>query len=101
MGGLHRHWAMNDQAKIDEVKSLAEELRLEAKAGKVTRSRLNALKPFIAVVRELVDILGRCWNLPPTLTTRARRRPATSARNPAPEEAEAGFQEGQTVRHHF
>ena len=51
-------WAMNDQAKIDEVKSLAEELRIEAKAGKITRSRLNALKPFIAVVRELVDILG-------------------------------------------
>ena len=48
-------WAMNDQAKIDEVKSLAEELRIEAKAGKITRSRLNALKPFIAVVRELVN----------------------------------------------
>lgn len=51
-------WAMNDQAKIDEVKSLAEELKLEAKAGKITQSRLNALKPFIAVVRELVEILG-------------------------------------------
>lgn len=51
-------WAMNDQAKIDDVKSLAEELSLEAKAGKLTQARLNALKPFIAVVRELVDILG-------------------------------------------
>jgi len=51
-------WAMNDQAKIDEVKSLAEELRTEAKTGKITQARLNALKPFIAVVRELVEILG-------------------------------------------
>ena len=51
-------WAMNDQAKIDDVKSLAEELSLEAKSGKLTQARLNALKPFIAVVRELVDILG-------------------------------------------
>jgi HK97 family phage prohead protease len=51
-------WAMNDQAKIDDVKSLAEELRLEAKAGKLTQARLNTLKPFIAVVRELVEILG-------------------------------------------
>lgn len=51
-------WAMNDQAKIDEVKSLAEALRTEAKAGKITRARLDALKPFIAVVRELADILS-------------------------------------------
>lgn len=51
-------WAMNDQAKIDEVKSLAEELKLEAKAGKISRTRLDALKPFIAVVRELADILS-------------------------------------------
>ena len=61
-------WAMNDQAKIDEVKSLteslkeaksiAEELKLEAKAGKMSRTRLDALKPFIAVVRELADILS-------------------------------------------
>ncbi len=51
-------WAMNDQAKIDEVKSLAEALKCEAKAGKITQSRLDALKPFIAVVRELADILG-------------------------------------------
>lgn len=51
-------WAMNDEAKIDEVKSLVEELKSEAKSGKITRARLDALKPFIAVVRELADILG-------------------------------------------
>ena len=51
-------WAMNDQAKIDEVKSLVEGIRTEAKAGKITRARLDALKPFIAVVRELADILS-------------------------------------------
>ena len=51
-------WAMNDQAKIDEVKSLVESIRSEAKAGKIPRARLDALKPFIAVVRELADILG-------------------------------------------
>ena len=51
-------WAMNDQATIDDVKSLAEELRAEAKSGKMSRARLNALKPFIAVVKELVEILG-------------------------------------------
>lgn len=51
-------WAMNDQAKIEEVKSLAEALRNEVKAGKITRARLDALKPFIAVVRELAEILS-------------------------------------------
>lgn len=51
-------WAMNDHAKIDEVKSLVEGLRTEVKTGKITRARLDALKPFIAVVRELADILG-------------------------------------------
>lgn len=51
-------WAMNSQAKIDEVKSLVEGLRAEAKAGKITRARLDSLKPFIAVVRELAEILG-------------------------------------------
>lgn len=62
-------WAMNDQAKIQEVKAdagaaaaelkqLTDELRTEAKAGRITQARLNALKPFIAVVRELADILG-------------------------------------------
>ena len=51
-------WAMNDQATIDDVKSLAEELRTEAMSGKITQARLNALKPFIAVVRELAEILS-------------------------------------------
>ena len=51
-------WAMNEEARIDEVKSLVEELKTEAKSGKITRARLDALKPFIAVVRELADILG-------------------------------------------
>lgn len=60
-------WAMNEEAKIDEVKSLVEELRIEAKSGKITRARLDALKPFIAVVRELADILGPFLE-PSTLT---------------------------------
>ncbi len=51
-------WAMNDQATIDEVKSLAEELRAEAKSGRMNRTKLNTLRQFIAVVRELVNILG-------------------------------------------
>lgn len=60
-------WAMNDLAKIEEVKSeeaaselkqLTEDLKSEVKAGKITPARLNALKPFIAVVRELADILS-------------------------------------------
>lgn len=51
-------WAMNDQAKIEEVKSLVEDLRTEIKSGKITQARLNALKPFIAVVRELAEILS-------------------------------------------
>ena len=51
-------WAMNDQATIEEVKSLTESLRNEAKSGRITRAKLDALKPFIAVVRELADILS-------------------------------------------
>lgn len=51
-------WAMNEQAKVDEVKALTEGLKAEIKAGKITRSRIDALKPFIAVVRELADILS-------------------------------------------
>ena len=58
-------WAMNDQATIDEIKSMTESLRSEAKAGKITQGRLNALKPFIAVVRELVDILSPLLDAPP------------------------------------
>lgn len=58
-------WAMNREATIDEVKSLAESLRTEAKAGRITRTRMDALKPFIAVVRELVDILSPFLDPPP------------------------------------
>ena len=57
---------MNEEAKIDEVKSLVEELKTEAKSGKITRARLDALKPFIAVVRELADILGPFLEPPAT-----------------------------------
>ncbi len=58
-------WAMNREATIDEVKSLAESLRTEVKAGRITRTRMDALKPFIAVVRELVDILSPFLDTPP------------------------------------
>ncbi|MBQ8135208.1 MAG: HK97 family phage prohead protease [Lachnospiraceae bacterium] len=54
-------WAMNDQAKVDEVKSLqtlAEDIKAEAKTGKISKARLDALKPFIAVISELAEILG-------------------------------------------
>ena len=51
-------WAMNDQAKIEDVKSLVEELRTETKTGKISRRRMDALKPFIAVVKELLEILS-------------------------------------------
>ena len=51
-------WAMNDQAQIDGVKSLVEELRTEVKTGKISRRRMDALKPFIAVVKELLEILS-------------------------------------------
>ncbi len=61
-------WAMNDQAKIEEVKSLVEDLRTEVKSGKITQARLNALKPFIAVVRELAEILSPFLEPPETVT---------------------------------
>ncbi len=51
-------WAMNEFAQIEEVKSIAENLRLEAKSGKLSRSRLESLKPFIMAIRELADILS-------------------------------------------
>jgi HK97 family phage prohead protease len=51
-------WAMNEQATILDVKSFAEGLNAEVKNGKISRTRLDALKPFIAVVRELADILA-------------------------------------------
>lgn len=37
---------------------MVEDLRTEVKSGKITQARLNALKPFIAVVRELAEILS-------------------------------------------
>ena len=64
-------WAMNEQARIDEVKSLVEGIKSEAKSGKITRARLDALKPFIAVVRELADILS------PFLESPAQANPLT------------------------
>ena len=57
-------WAMNELATIDEVKSLAENLKIEAKNGKISRSRLNALRPFIAVLRELAEVLEPFLELP-------------------------------------
>ena len=51
-------WAMNDQAKIDGVKSLVEGLTADVKAGRMTRSRMDALRMFLAVVKELADTLG-------------------------------------------
>ena len=51
-------WGMNELAQINEVKSLVESLRLEAKSGKLSRSKLESLKPFIAMIRELADILS-------------------------------------------
>ena len=57
-------WAMNDEAKIDEVKSLVEDIKLEVKSGKISRSRIDALKPFIAVVKELADIMGPFLDIP-------------------------------------
>lgn len=51
-------WAMNEFAQIEEVKSLAESLRLEAKSGKLSQSRLESLKPFIMAIRELANILS-------------------------------------------
>lgn len=57
------NWAMNDQAKINEVKSLAETLKKEVKSGNITQSRLDTLKPFIEVIKELVNILSPFWEL--------------------------------------
>ncbi len=57
-------WAMNELATIDEVKYLAENLKIEAKNGKISRSRLNALRPFIAVLRELAEVLEPFLELP-------------------------------------
>ena len=70
-------WAMNEQARIDEVKSLVEGIKSEAKSGKITRARLDALKPFIAVVRELADILSPFLESPPPEEPPAQANPLT------------------------
>ena len=72
-------WAMNDQATIDEVKSLTAALREEAKSGKITPRRMAALKPFIAVVRELSDILGMFIDQPSGDPTPAAQDPPPAA----------------------
>ena len=54
-------WAMNEQAKIDDVKALYADMKTlteELKSGKLTRSKVESLKPFIAVMRELADMLS-------------------------------------------
>ena len=85
-------WAMNDQATIDEVKSLAESLKIEAKAGKITRTRLDALKPFIAVVRELADILGPFLDPPVVEDEPGTQNNVTKAtKNPAREIKKSGM----------
>ena len=48
-------WGMNELAQIDSVKSLTEALK--AKGGKISRARLAALKPYLAVFRELLDVI--------------------------------------------
>lgn len=70
-------WAMNEQARIDEVKSMVEGIKTEAKSGKITRARLDALKPFIAVVRELADILSPFLESPPPEEPPAQNNPPT------------------------
>lgn len=76
-------WAMNDQAKIDEVKSLVEGLKTEVKAGRITRARLDALKPFIAVVRELAEILGPFLEPAAPEDEQTQNNIVKSANNPA------------------
>lgn len=51
-------WAMNDQATIDEVKSMAEALKSEVTSGQLTEAKANSLKPFLAAIRELVEVLS-------------------------------------------
>lgn len=50
-------WAMNEYARVDEVKSLLESAQLEAKNGKLSRAKLNTLRPFVTVLRELLIML--------------------------------------------
>lgn len=83
-------WAMNSQATIDDVKSLAESLKTEAKAGKITRSRMDALKPFIAVVRELVDILSPFLEPPAPEPPEQQEDDAKGKEKPAKETKKSG-----------
>lgn len=84
-------WAMNDLATIDEVKSLAEALKHEAKAGKITRARLDALKPFIAVVRELADILGPFLEPPVPEESETQNNITKAAQEPVKETKKSGI----------
>ena len=51
-------WGMNEFAQIEEVKSLAERLQLEVKIGRLSRAKLASLKPIIAAIKALADILS-------------------------------------------
>lgn len=51
-------WAMNEQATIDDVKSMTEALKAEAASGQLTEAKANNLKPFLAAIRELVEVLS-------------------------------------------
>ncbi len=57
-------WAMNELAQINEVKSIAKTLRMEVKSGKLSGWRLETLKPFIAMIRELADMLSPFLDMP-------------------------------------
>lgn len=51
-------WAMNEFAQIEEVKSFAERFQLEVKSGRLSRAKLASLKPIIAAIKALADILS-------------------------------------------
>lgn len=51
-------WAMNDQAKISDVKKLVDQTKADNKSGRMTRSQTDALRLFVAVVRQLTDLLS-------------------------------------------
>ena len=57
-------WGMNEFAQIEEVKSLAERLRLEVKSGRLNRAKLASLKPIIAAIKALADILSPFLDMP-------------------------------------
>lgn len=86
-------WAMNEQATIEEVKSVTASLRAEAKAGKLSRSKLESLKPFIAVVRELADILSPFLDppSPQDTTEEPEAEPEDSEKNKTKQTKSAGI----------